>query len=137
MPVRSVFGEFSRFVLLGGTTIEQATLIRFYVLHCFILPLATVALVFYHMWRVRKDGGLACSEKRLEEEKKAEVPAVPSKTYSLLGITGGSSVDVRTVMVDDDATKVSSSPHLTVRLAVVTFATLVVSMLLTLIVRTA
>lgn len=130
-----VFGEFSRFVLLGGTTIEQSTLIRFYVLHCFILPLLTAALVGYHMWRVRKDGGLACVEKRYEEAKKEEMPLVSSKTYSLLGITGGNSVDVRTVIVDDDKEKVPSSPHLTVRLAVVTFVTMLVSVVLTLIVK--
>ncbi len=130
-----VFGEFSRFVLLGGTTIEQGTLIRFYVLHCFILPLTVAGLVGYHMWRVRKDGGLACVEKRYEEGKKNDMPAVASKTYSLLGITGGSSVDVQNVMVDDERDKVPSSPHLTVRLTVVTLATLAVSILLTLIVR--
>ena len=130
-----VFGEPTRFILLGGTTIEQATLIRFYVLHCFLLPLATLWLVSYHMWRVRKDGGLACVEKRYEEAKKEEQPAIASKTYSLLGITGGTAVDVRNVMVDDEKDKVPSSPYLTVRLAVVTLATLVASIVLTLIVK--
>lgn len=130
-----IFGEPTRFVLLGGTTIEQGTLIRFYVLHCFILPLTMVSLVAYHMWRVRKDGGLACSEKRYETERKDEMPPIASKTYSLLGISGGTSVDVQNVMVDEEKEKVPSSPHLTVRLAVVTLATLVVSIVLTLIVR--
>ncbi|MGD9563044.1 MAG: cytochrome bc complex cytochrome b subunit [Pyrinomonadaceae bacterium] len=130
-----VFGEFSRFILLGGTTIEQGTLIRFYVLHCFILPLATLGLVSYHMWRVRKDGGLACVDKMHDEERKETLPAVASKTYSLLGITSGTSVDVQNVMIDEEKEKVPSSPHLTVRLAVVSLATLAVSILLTLIVR--
>jgi cytochrome b-561 len=130
-----VFGEPTRFVLLGGTTIEQGTLIRFYVLHCFFLPMLMAGLVSYHMWRVRKDGGLACVERRYEEDRKDETPGVASKTYSLLGITGGTSVDVRSVMVDDEKDKAPSSPFLTVRLAVVTVATLIVSILLTLIVR--
>ena len=130
-----VFGELTRFVLLGGTTIEQGTLIRFYVLHCFVLPLFLTGLVGYHMWRVRKDGGLACSETRFEAETKEQLPPVASKTYSLLGITGGTSVDVQTVSIDDEREKLPSSPNLTVRLAVVTFATLIVSILLTLIVR--
>ena len=130
-----VFGEPTRFVLLGGTTIEQGTLIRFYVLHCFLLPLVTLGLVSYHMWRVRKDGGLACVEKLYESARKDEAPPVASKTYSLLGITGGSSVDVQNVMVDDEKEKVPSSPHVTLRLTVVTLVTLVVSILLTLIVR--
>ena len=128
-------GEQMRFVLLGGTTIEQATLIRFYVLHCFILPLLTLLLVSYHMWRVRKDGGLACVDELHEEQRKEEMPPVSSKTYSLLGITGGTSVDVQNVMIDDEKEKVPSSPNLTVRLTVVTLATLAVSMLLTLLVR--
>lgn len=130
-----VFGEPTRFILLGGTTIEQGTLIRFYVLHCFILPLVTLGLMSYHMWRVRKDGGLACVEKRYEQDRKTEMRPTPTKTYSLLGITGGSSVDVQNVMIDDEREKVSSSPHLTLRLTVVTLATLAISILLTMIVR--
>ena len=129
-----VVGEMSRFILLGGTTIEQGTLIRFYVLHCSFLPLLMLALVSYHMWRVRKDGGLAIVDQRHDEQRKAEMPPVASKTYSLLGITGGTSVDVQNVMIDDEKEKVPSSPHLTVRLAVVTLATLIVSVLLTLVV---
>ncbi len=63
-------GETTRFILLGGTTIKQATLIRFFVLHCF-LPLLMLLLVSYHMWRVRKDGGLACSDKRHDEGRRS------------------------------------------------------------------
>lgn len=130
-----VFGEPTRFILLGGTTIEQGTLIRFYVLHCFFLPLLMLGLVSYHMWRVRKDGGLACVDKRHDEERKGEMAPVASKTYSLLGITGGTSVDVQNIMVDEEKDKVTSSPNLTVRLTVVTLVTLVVSVLLTLVVK--
>ena len=130
-----VFGEPTRFILLGGTTIEQATLIRFYVLHCFVLPVLTLYLISYHVWRIRKDGGLACVDKRRDELRKEEMPPVASKTYSLLGITGGTSVDVQNVMIDEEKEKVPSSPNLTMRLAVVTLATTIVSILLTLIVR--
>ena len=48
-----------RELLIGGRTIEQATLIRFYVLHVFVLPVLLVILVSVHFWRIRKDGGLA------------------------------------------------------------------------------
>lgn len=130
-----VFGEPTRFVLLGGTTIEQATLIRFYVLHCFLLPLAVLLLVAYHVWRIRKDGGLACVDHEDQHQRKQEFPPIASKTYSLLGITGGSGIEIQNAMVDEDARTVPASPNLTVRLAVVTFATLVLSILLTLIVR--
>ncbi len=130
-----VFGEWTRFVLLGGTTIEQATLIRFYVLHCFLLPLVTLFLIAYHVWRIRKDGGLACVDLRSQMQKKEPRPAVPSKTYSLLGITGGTSVEIQNSMIDDDQFKVPSSPNLTVRLTVVTLATIAVSVILTLLVH--
>jgi quinol-cytochrome oxidoreductase complex cytochrome b subunit len=46
-------------LLLGGNAIGENTLIRFYVLHCVVLPLAIVVLMGVHFWRVRKDGGLA------------------------------------------------------------------------------
>jgi quinol-cytochrome oxidoreductase complex cytochrome b subunit len=52
-------GDDIRFLLLGGHDIGGAALLRFYVLHCLILPLAMVGLVALHFWRVRKDGGLA------------------------------------------------------------------------------
>ena len=47
-----------RFLLLGGNTVNANALLRFYVLHCVILPLAAAALVSIHFWRIRKDGGL-------------------------------------------------------------------------------
>jgi quinol-cytochrome oxidoreductase complex cytochrome b subunit len=43
-------------VLLGGRSVGEDTLNRFYVLHCVGLPLATVGLMGVHFWRVRKDG---------------------------------------------------------------------------------
>jgi quinol-cytochrome oxidoreductase complex cytochrome b subunit len=54
-----VVGERLRYLLLGGHEIGQAALLRFYVLHCLVLPLAMGFLVAFHFWRVRKDGGLA------------------------------------------------------------------------------
>ena len=130
-----VLGEWTRFVLLGGTTIEQGTLIRFYVLHCFLLPLLTLFLIAYHVWRIRKDGGLACVDQRSLTQKQQPLPPVSSKTYSLLGITGGTGVEIQNSMIDDESFRVPSSPNLTVRLVVVTMATLAVSILLTLIVH--
>ncbi|MBS1788427.1 MAG: cytochrome b N-terminal domain-containing protein [Acidobacteria bacterium] len=128
-----VAGEWMRFILLGGNTIEQNTLIRFYVLHCFFLPLVVLVLFSYHMWRVRKDGGLACVDKESLGQKKEEAVPIPSKTYSLLGITSGTTVHVKTSLVDEDKHTVRSSPNLTRRLLVVTLATLAVASILTLI----
>jgi quinol-cytochrome oxidoreductase complex cytochrome b subunit len=46
----------ARFLLLGAHSVGEETLNRFYVLHCVGLPLAAVALLALHFWRVRKDG---------------------------------------------------------------------------------
>jgi cytochrome b6 len=43
-------------VLLGGQSVGEETLNRFYVLHCVGLPLAAIFLMGLHFWRVRKDG---------------------------------------------------------------------------------
>jgi quinol-cytochrome oxidoreductase complex cytochrome b subunit len=53
-----VLGRPIRFLLLGGHIIGQNALLRFYVLHCVILPLAAVGLIGMHFWRIQKDGGL-------------------------------------------------------------------------------
>ena len=53
-----VFGDKARFLMLGGRQVNANALLRFYVLHCVILPLAAVLFVAVHMWRIRKDGGL-------------------------------------------------------------------------------
>ena len=51
-------GEKISFLLLGGNIVGENALIRFYVLHCFILPVAGTILMAVHFWRVRKDGGV-------------------------------------------------------------------------------
>lgn len=130
-----VVGEAMRFFLLGGTTIEQNTLLRFYVLHCFFLPLLVLLLFSYHMWRVRKDGGLACVDHLSLEQRKEKVSPIKSKTYSLLGITRGATVHVETTIIDEDQHTVMSSPNMTRRLTVVTLGTLVVASILTLLFR--
>jgi len=126
-----VVGEPLRFFLLGGRTIDQNTLLRFYVLHCFFLPMGVLLLFSYHMWRVRKDGGLACVDQLSLEQKQENVPPLKSKTYSLLGITSGRTVHVETSIVDEDKHTVASSPNLTRRLLLVTLGTLAVAALLT------
>jgi cytochrome b-561 len=130
-----IVGERMRFLLLGGNTIDQNTLIRFYVLHCFFLPLGVLLLFSYHMWRVRKDGGLACVDQLSLEQKKEDVQPIKSKTYSLLGITSGRTVHVETSLVDEDKHTVASSPNLTRRLVLVSLGTLAVSVVLTVLFR--
>jgi quinol-cytochrome oxidoreductase complex cytochrome b subunit len=45
----------ARFGLIGGTVIGDATLIRFYVLHCIAVPFLFTIFLAVHLWRVRKD----------------------------------------------------------------------------------
>jgi quinol-cytochrome oxidoreductase complex cytochrome b subunit len=54
-----VFGDQARVILLGGNEVGQNALIRFYGLHIILIPLAMILLISLHLWRVRKDGGLA------------------------------------------------------------------------------
>jgi quinol-cytochrome oxidoreductase complex cytochrome b subunit len=45
-------------VLVGGSQVGSATLLRFYVLHVVVLPAAIVTLIAVHLWRWRKDAML-------------------------------------------------------------------------------
>ena len=53
-----VLGARMRFLMLGGNTVNANALLRFYVLHCVILPLFAVMFIAIHFWRIRKDGGI-------------------------------------------------------------------------------
>ena len=63
-----LIGEKLRFILLGGHTVNANALLRFYVLHVVILPLAVILLVAIHLWRLHKDGGMYVEhEKNIEK----------------------------------------------------------------------
>ena len=49
----------ARALLTAGTVVGAPTLLRFYVLHCILLPVIASALMMLHFWRVRKDGGIS------------------------------------------------------------------------------
>ena len=53
-----IMGEKIRFLLLGGNFVSENALLRFYVLHCVVIPLFLTLLIGVHFWRIRKDGGL-------------------------------------------------------------------------------
>jgi len=125
-----VFGEKTRFLLLGGNEIAQGALLRFYVLHCFFLPTLVLLLFSWHMWRIRKDGGLACVDQLALRQKQQKAEPIKSKTYSLLGIAGARTVHVETALIDEDKHSTNSSPYLTRRLLLVILGTLLVSSLM-------
>jgi quinol-cytochrome oxidoreductase complex cytochrome b subunit len=53
-----VMGSKVHFLMLGGNLVNANALLRFYVLHCMILPLTAIFFIAIHFWRIRKDGGL-------------------------------------------------------------------------------
>jgi quinol-cytochrome oxidoreductase complex cytochrome b subunit len=57
-----VIGEMTRQILVGGREVGQNALIRFYTLHIVFLPTLMVLIISVHIWRVRKDGGLAVTD---------------------------------------------------------------------------
>ena len=69
-------GSKIHFLLLGGNQVNANALLRFYVLHCLILPLAALLFVAVHFWRIRKDGGLYVQQsepKKVEAADEAEL----------------------------------------------------------------
>jgi quinol-cytochrome oxidoreductase complex cytochrome b subunit len=64
--------------------VGQAALLRFYVLHVIILPALAVPLIALHLWRVRRDGGLACSDPALHGEWGADQEQVMTWPHLLL-----------------------------------------------------
>src|SRR5262249_51312266 len=49
----------SQLLLLAGIEVGQNTLLRFYVLHVILMPLAAAIFLAVHFWRIRKDGGIS------------------------------------------------------------------------------
>ncbi len=116
-------GEQLKYLLLAGHVIGSMTLLRFYVLHCVVLPLAMLLLVSFHIWRVRKDG---LSGAKVHAEPVEEVSGVfpaSTKTYGLMALARRprASVEER-----DPSDEVFAWPHLLYRELVVALAVLVV-----------
>jgi cytochrome b-561 len=124
-----------RELLIGGRNIDQPTLIRFYALHVIFLPAALGALFAYHMWRVRKDGGLARADRVATlREKAAEEPA-RSKTYTLLGVARGTAPTIRAASLEARDLTVNAIPDLVRRAAVAVLGTFAVISVLASLVR--
>jgi quinol-cytochrome oxidoreductase complex cytochrome b subunit len=106
-------GGLQRFLLLGSDEIGEEALIRFYLLHVMILPLALALLLGVHFWRLRKDGGLARpadADRRLGEPFPTYpvFTEAPQKTYHLAAVVRG-----RTPLVGEGPENtVPATPHL-------------------------
>jgi quinol-cytochrome oxidoreductase complex cytochrome b subunit len=86
-----VIGDEIRYFLLGGNIVGQGALLRFYVLHCFVLPSAIIGLMVVHFWRIRKDGGISGPD-RSENREAESVSKMPNKSYGLMGVMPGREV---------------------------------------------
>jgi quinol-cytochrome oxidoreductase complex cytochrome b subunit len=53
-----VVGNWIQTVILGGPEVGAATLLNFYGLHIALIPIGLLAIMSFHFWRVRKDGGV-------------------------------------------------------------------------------
>lgn len=73
-------GDWARELVLGDATVGEAGLLRFYVLHCVLLPLLIFGLAAFHIYRVRRDGGLVTSQYEGGIELTATGSALPKVT---------------------------------------------------------
>lgn len=107
-------GGLQRQLLLGSDVVGEEALIRFYLLHVMILPLALAVLMAVHFWRIRKDGGLARpddADKRLGPPPGDYYPVftqAPQKTYQLAAVVKGRTPSVG----DGPENTVPTMPHL-------------------------
>lgn len=93
-------GDLQRRLLLGANQVGQEALTRFYLLHVMVLPVAATVLIAAHIWRIRKDGGLArpggtpsaAGKGAPSMKPAAQMPAESStKTYGLMCLIKGRS----------------------------------------------
>lgn len=61
-----ILGDEARQILLGGPEVGGNALLRFYVLHIYVLPLFLVLMLGVHIWRVRKDGFAVADREEVE-----------------------------------------------------------------------
>ena len=80
-------GGFLKKLLIGGETVGQPALSRFFALHVIFLPLTILILMGVHFWRIRKDGGLSRPIRYAGEKgNENKWPAWPVLMWTELGI---------------------------------------------------
>jgi quinol-cytochrome oxidoreductase complex cytochrome b subunit len=141
-----IVGGQLRELLLGGHSVGEAALLRFYVLHVAVLPSALILLTIVHFWRVRKDGGLSRPVWKLKPKKTENLvtigvpPAVAplqtttaskDKTYGLMEVVTGKPI-FETITPEEEEDTVFSYPYAFVREAVVLMGTVTTVMVMSL-----
>ena len=88
----SDIGGFMKKVLIGGESVDQQALTRFYMLHVLFLPITFLILLGIHLWRIRKDGGLNIPHNADElvglnsNDDTAKINAWPTALWSELAV---------------------------------------------------
>jgi len=92
-----LIGKDIQYLLMGGTSVGQEALLRFYVLHVAVLPAVVALVIAIHFWRIRKDGGLS-RPPDADPTPPMELAAIhdpkpvllqPRKTYGIQGLVRG------------------------------------------------
>ena len=83
-------------------------------------------LFAYHMWRVRKDGGLARADAESTLESPQPTAIVPTKTYTLLGVARGTAPAMTAKSIEAAETTVNAVPDLVRRAAIATLGTIAI-----------
>jgi quinol-cytochrome oxidoreductase complex cytochrome b subunit len=138
-----LIGSRLRMLLLGGHTVGEFALLRFYVLHVAVLPSLVVLLTMVHFWRIRKDGGLSEPVWKLKAEAPTQlvrigapadpapvgvvVPASTEKTYGLMEVVTGTPL-FETITSDEEADLVFSYPYAFFREGIALLATVATAM---------
>lgn len=138
-----------REILLGGHSVGEGALIRFYVLHVAVLPALVILLTIVHFWRVRKDGGLSRPIWKLKPNKPDElvtigappllaqattVPASTDKTYGLMEVVTGKPI-FETISPEEEDEAVFSYPFAFFREAIALMSTVTSVMLMAILFR--
>jgi quinol-cytochrome oxidoreductase complex cytochrome b subunit len=93
-----IIGKDIQFLLMGGTSVGQEALLRFYVLHVAVLPAILTLMIAIHFWRIRKDGGLSRPEdadpkitlEPMETASPVKASVLePKKVYGFQGLVRG------------------------------------------------
>lgn len=144
-----IVGGQVREILIGGHSVGEAALLRFYVLHVAVFPAILILLTIVHFWRVRKDGGLSRPIWKLKPKKAEQlvtigappitasvnaVAASPQKTYGLMEVVTGKPI-FETVSPEEEDEAVFSYPYAFFREAIALMVTVVGVMLTSLFFR--
>ncbi len=133
-----IVGGRLRELLLGGHSVGEGALLRFYVLHVAVLPAVLILLTIVHFWRVRKDGGLSRPVWKIKQKEPEPelvtigapasatalktVAASTSKTYGLMEVVTGKPI-FETIEPEEEEDAVFSYPYAFFREAIALMVT--------------